>query len=82
MTDRVLIRASAAGAILAAICCATPLLAVVLPRAGLGAGLARADVVPLALLVAGLGLLAGGLHRRRVKAACCELEIHKEGVKP
>ncbi|WP_349507348.1 hypothetical protein [Agrobacterium pusense] len=38
MTDPALVRAGAIGAILAAICCAAPLLAVGLPLAGLGAG--------------------------------------------
>jgi mercuric ion transport protein len=40
MSDRTAIRAGMAGAVLAAICCAVPLLAVGLPFAGLGAWLA------------------------------------------
>jgi mercuric ion transport protein len=58
MSDRALIRAGAAGIIAAAICCATPLLALLLPLTGLGAWLARADLVLLSLLVAGFGLIA------------------------
>lgn len=82
MNDRALIGTGAAGAIVTAICCATPLLALLLPLVGLGAWLARADLVLLPLLVASLGLVGWGLYRRRAKAACCEAEIHKEGVKP
>ena len=47
MNDRALIGAGTAGAILAAICCATPLIAGVLPLAGLGAWLAGAGLVVL-----------------------------------
>jgi len=43
MTDRSLITTDAIGAVLAAICCATPLLAVVLGSIGLTAWLAKAD---------------------------------------
>ena len=43
MTDRSLITTGAIGAVLAAICCATPLLAVVLGSIGLTAWLAKAD---------------------------------------
>lgn len=40
MSDRTAIRAGVAGAVLAAICCAAPLLAVGLPVPGLGSWLA------------------------------------------
>ncbi|MER9835170.1 mercury transport protein [Mesorhizobium sp. M0145] len=82
MSDRALVRAGVAGAILAAICCAAPLLAVGLPLAGLGAWLAGAGLVVLPLIGAGLGLVAWGVHHRRATVAGCETKIHKEGVKP
>ena len=82
MNDRALIRTGAAGAILAAICCATPILAVLLPLVGLGAWLARGDLVLFPLLAASLGLIAWGFYRRRTNAACCEAETHEEGLKP
>lgn len=69
MNDRTLIRTGAAGAIIAAICCATPLLAVLLPLVGLGAWLRTADYVFIPLLVVFLALLALGIYRRRVSAA-------------
>ena len=48
----------------AAVCCATPLLAVVLGAVGLSAWLAKADYVLIPVLVLSLGLLAVGLYRR------------------
>ncbi len=68
MNDRSLITAGAVGAALAAICCATPLLAVVLGGIGLTAWLAKADYVALAVLILALGLMGLGLYRRSTKA--------------
>jgi mercuric ion transport protein len=82
LRDRALIAAGMAGAVLAAICCAAPLLAAVLPLAGLAAWIAGAGLVVLPLMVAGLGLLAWALHHRRAKVADRETKTHKEGVKP
>ncbi|ESW63322.1 mercury transport protein [Mesorhizobium sp. C280B] len=81
MSDRALVRAGVVGAILAAICCAAPLLAVGLPLAGLGAWLAGAGLVVLPLIGASLGLVAWGVHYRRAQAAGCEKKIHKESMK-
>jgi len=82
INDPALIHTGTAGAIVAAICCATPILAVLLPLAGLGAWLARVDWVPLLLLAASLGLIAWDLYRHHTIAGCCEAEIHEEGLKP
>ncbi len=75
MSDRVLFRTGIAGALVAAICCATPALVVLAPLAGLGAWLASADWVLFPQLAASLGLIGWGLHRRQTKAACCEVEV-------
>ena len=53
MIDRSLITTGAIGAVLAAICCATPLLAVVLGSIGLTAWLAKADYVVIPVLLLG-----------------------------
>ena len=82
MRDRALIHAGMAGAILAAICCAAPLLAGVLPLAGLGAWLAGAGLVMLPLVITCFGLVAWAIHHRRARPACSETKIHNEGVKP
>ncbi len=64
MPGRGLIATGTIGAIVAAICCATPLLAVVLGAMGLTAWLAGADYVVFAVLVAGIALIGLGLYRR------------------
>ena len=68
MDDRTLITTGSIGAIIAAICCATPILAVVLGAAGLTAWLAKADYVLIPILILCLGLLGLGLYRRRRRA--------------
>lgn len=81
MNDRALIRAGTAGAVLAAICCAAPLLAVALPLAGLGAWLTGAGLVALPLMVACFGLIAWAIYRRRAEANCGETK-NRKGVRP
>jgi mercuric ion transport protein len=70
MTDRFLITTRAIGAGLAAICCATPLLAVVLGGIGLTAWLAKADYVVMPVLFLGVVLVGFGLYRRHTAATC------------
>jgi mercuric ion transport protein len=70
MTDRSLITSGAIGAVLAAICCATPLLAVVLGDIGLTAWLAKADYVVMSVLFLGVVLVGFGLYRRHTAATC------------
>lgn len=80
VSDRTLIAVGAVGAVLAALCCATPLLAVALSAAGLTALLAKSGYVIGALLI-GLGLIALWLYRRRVMAqSCCEPNSSKQGT--
>jgi mercuric ion transport protein len=70
MTDRFLITTGAIGTVLAAICCATPLLAVVLGGIGLTAWLAKADYVVVPVLFFGIVLVGFGLYRRHATATC------------
>jgi mercuric ion transport protein len=82
MDDRTIFRSGAIGAIAAAACCATPLLTLLLPAVGLGAWLAAADFIVIALLFACLGLVALGLYRRRVTASAhCDTKHRKQGAK-
>jgi mercuric ion transport protein len=67
MQDRALITTGVAGSIVAAICCATPLLAVAFGALGLTAWLAKADYVLIPALIICLGLIGVGLYRRRVR---------------
>jgi mercuric ion transport protein len=63
MRDRTIITTGVIGGALAAICCATPLLAVVLGAVGLTAWLAKADYVLIPALIICLGLIGIGLYR-------------------
>jgi mercuric ion transport protein len=83
MSRRLMI-GGAAGTVITALCCFTPILAVLLPAVGLGAWLSGADYVLFPLLAVSLGLLAFGLYRRRAGATgCCEPEeaaLGKSGI--
>ena len=70
MKDHALVTAGAVGAVLAAICCAAPLLAVVLGAFGLTAWLAKAGYVVIPGLLVCLGLVAYRLNRRRTMTDC------------
>jgi mercuric ion transport protein len=73
MNNRSLIVTGGVGGVVAAICCATPILAVVFGALGLTAWLSKADYVLIPALLICLGLVGLGLYRRRVAArACCD----------
>jgi mercuric ion transport protein len=71
MDDRKLLTTGVAGTVVAAVCCFTPALAVLLGAVGLSAWLAWADYVllPALVLFAGLTVYALILRARR-RAAC------------
>ncbi len=79
--DRTLITTGTVGAILAAICCATPLLAVLLGTLGLTAWLAKADYVVIPALVICLALVGIGFYRRRITAQACDPAAPQQGGK-
>jgi mercuric ion transport protein len=70
---RKLLATGVTGSVIAAICCFTPALVIVLGLLGLGAWLAWADVVLIPALAMFLGLTGYGLYLRRRNAAatCC-----------
>lgn len=61
MDNRTLMQTGAVGAVITAICCATPLLAVVLGTVGLAAWAAKADYVLLPVIALCVGLVAWAL---------------------
>ena len=67
MRDRTLITTGLVGAVVAAVCCATPLLVVVFGAVGLTAWLAKADYVLMPALILCLALVAFGLYRRQLR---------------
>lgn len=73
MNDATLIKTGAIGAVVAAICCATPVLVLALGAVGLSALTGYLDIVLLPILALCLGVLGYGLYKRRQNAAaCCE----------
>ena len=70
MIGRSLIATGGIAAVLAAICCATPILAIILGGISLTAWVANADYIVLAMLVLGIGLAGLGLYRRHVGGTC------------
>ncbi len=67
MRDRTLVTTGIVGAVVAAVCCATPLLAIVLGALGLTAWLAKADYVLIPALILFVGLIAFGVYRTRLR---------------
>jgi mercuric ion transport protein len=65
MRDRTLITTGVVGAVVAAVCCATPLLAILFGALGLTAWLAKADYVLIPALILCLALIGFSLYRRR-----------------
>lgn len=63
MDDRKLLCAGGAGSVIAAVCCFTPLLVIVLPAIGLAAWLAWLDFVLLPLLAMALAVTAVAAQR-------------------
>jgi mercuric ion transport protein len=68
MTGGRLFGVGVAGSLVAAVCCATPVLAILLGALGLSAWLAWSDYVVLPALLVFLGLAGYGLLRRRQQA--------------
>jgi mercuric ion transport protein len=75
VNDTTLIKSGAAGAVVAAVCCATPVLAIALGAIGLSALTGYLDYVLLPALALCLGLVGYGLYRQRQSAACCEPSV-------
>lgn len=65
MSDKTLLRTGVIGAVIAAICCFTPLLVIILGAVGLSAWLLWFDYAVFAALIAFLGLIAFVLVKRR-----------------
>ena len=67
MQDRALITTAIFGSLFAAICCATPLLAVVFGAVGLTGWLANADYVLTPAFMICVGMIGLGLYHRRIR---------------
>jgi mercuric ion transport protein len=73
VNNRSLIATGGIGGVVAVICCATPILAIVFGALGLAGWLSKADYVLIPAVLICLGLVALGLYRRGVAVqACCD----------
>ena len=71
MTNRNLLRLGIVGTVVAALCCATPLLAILLGAVGLSALVGWLDVVLLPAMALFLGITAWALIRRHGRKEGC-----------
>lgn len=79
MKDKTILTAGIAGTAIAAICCFTPVLVILLGAIGLSAWLGWLDYILLPALALFLGIAAYGLWRRqRAAAECCTSETAKK----
>jgi mercuric ion transport protein len=77
MRDSTIVRTGIAGSIVAAVCCVTPVLTVLLGAVGLAAWLGWADYALFPALAAFLAMTAYGLWRRQRATACCDAATGK-----
>ena len=71
MDNLALLKTGIAGSVVAALCCATPILVILFGVLGLSAWVGRLDYVLIPALVVFIGITIYALHRRRIEAACC-----------
>lgn len=72
MKDATILKTGVIGTVVAAICCATPVLVIALGAIGLSAWIGWLDYVLLPSLAIFMGIIAYGLWRRNRAAACCD----------
>jgi mercuric ion transport protein len=75
MKDMTILKTGIIGSVIAAICCATPILVIALGDLGLSAWLGWADTVLMPALALFLAITAYGLWRRQRAVACCASEM-------
>ncbi len=69
MNDSALVKTGIVGGVIAAVCCATPILVIALGAVGLSALTGYLDFVLLPLLALCIGMIAFGVYKRRQGAA-------------
>jgi mercuric ion transport protein len=70
MDDQTLLKTGVAGSVVAALCCATPILVILFGLLGLSAWVGWLDYVLIPALVVFIGITINALRRRRIGAAC------------
>lgn len=75
MNNRALLKTGIVGSLVAAVCCATPILVVLLAAVGLSAWAGWLDYVLMPALAVFVGVTIYALHRRRNEAACRQVDV-------
>jgi len=73
MDNQTLLKTGVAGSVVAALCCATPILVILFGVLGLSAWVGWLDYVLIPALVVFIGITIYALRRRRIEAACCSV---------
>jgi mercuric ion transport protein len=71
MDNRTLLKTGVAGSVVAALCCATPILVILFGVLGLSAWAGWLDYILIPAFVVFIGITIYALHRRHEEAACC-----------
>lgn len=71
--NKTLLKTGIAGSVLAALCCATPILVILLGAVGLSAWVGWLDYVLIPAFVVFVGITIYALRRRGEESACCVL---------
>ena len=71
MNNQTLLKTGVAGTVVAALCCATPILVILFGVVGLSAWVGWLDYVLIPALVVFIGITIYALRRRHIEAACC-----------
>ena len=82
MHNRTLLRTGIAGSSVAALCCATPVLVILLGAVGLSAWIGWLDYILIPALALFLGITIYALRHRRDEAACCAAPGQPEAREP
>ena len=80
MDNQTLLKTGVAGTVVAALCCATPILVILFGVLGLSAWVGWLDYVLIPALVVFIGITIYASHRRRVAAACCAIPNQPQAI--
>lgn len=81
MDNRTLLKTGIAGSIIAALCCATPILVLLLGALGLSAWAGWLDYLLMPALAVFVGVAIYAWRRRRAEATCCAVDAGADSIK-
>lgn len=80
MDKQSLLKTGVAGSVIAALCCATPILVILLGAIGLSAWVGWLDYVLIPALVVFIAITIYALRLRRIEAACCAVSYQRKST--